>query len=332
MNKRVLNSAIATALLATVGSVAYTETALSNESNTKGITVTIEAPEIQTTQLPNTNEYFVVDFNNQGGTSSFNVTNDDTTYSYSNDLEVKSANQWGGANGSKFITQAVLESIRSYSLNVSEDQKYFGFWWSAGDAYNQITFKNDGEEVASFKTADLVDFINDSGTVDTQAYQGNPAYNGEQTGHLNEPFAFVNVFFDNDFVYDEVVVATLSEGGAAFESDNHTFSAISQDIRGKVIPNIAPTANNDSATTSIFGKITIDVLANDDDEDGDNNKLTLTNINADFSGGSAKIEDNKVIYTAGSVPGEFSMSYTVEDEKGKSSEGTVKITVTASPD
>ena len=332
MNDKILNTVIATVLLSAAGTNMYAEKAISQESNERGITVTIEAPTIQTPQLPNEDEYFVVNFENQNGTNSFSVTNDETTYDYSNDLEVKAANQWGGAQGSKFITQKVLQSIRSYSLNVSEDQKYFGFWWSAGDAYNKITFKNDGAEIASFKTEDLVNFINDSGVVDTEAYQGNPAYNGENTGHLNEPFAFVNVFFGNDFAYDEVVVATLTEGGSAFESDNHTFSAIPQDIRGEVVQNNAPVANEDSATTPILSTITIDVLANDTDEDGD--ALTLTNVNAAFSGGQAVIDEetNTIIYTAASVPGGFSLTYTVRDEYGKTSEGIVNITVTASPD
>ena len=95
-------------------------------------------------------------------------------------------------------------------------------------------------------------------------------------------------------------------------------------------PNNAPTANQDTATTSIFNTIAIDVLANDTDEDGD--ELTLTGVDAAFSGGSAVIENNKIVYTAGSVPGVFGMTYVVQDEYGKTSEGNVAITVTASSD
>ena len=331
MSNKIFNTIVATTLLTGLGTIVGSEQALSQQTP-QGITVTIEAPEVQTPQLPDPNEYFVVDFNNREGTDSFTITNNNTAYSYSNDLEVKTANQWGGANGSKFITQEVLESIRSYSLTVSEDQKYFGFWWSAGDPYNQITFKNDGEEVASFKTADIVNFINNSGTVNSSAYHGNPAYSGEDTGHLNEPFSFVNVFFGEDMAYDEIVVATLTEGGAAFESDNHTFSAAPQEIRGAVIPNYAPVANTDEVTTSIFSTITIDALANDTDEAKET--LKITDVSAAFSGGQATVdtENNKIIYTAGSVPGGFSMTYTVEDEKGASSEGTININVIAAPD
>ena len=329
MNNKILNTIVAATLFTGLGTTIFSGRAVSQETSGR-ITVTIEAPEVQTPQLSNPNEYFVVDFNDQDGTDGFEVTNNNTIYSYGNDLEVKAANQWGGANGSKFITQEVLQSIRSYSLTVSEDQKYFGFWWSAGDAYNQITFKNDGREVASFKTADIVNFINSYGTVQSSAYRGNPAYSGDNTGHLNEPFSFVNVFFSEELAYDEVVIATLTEGGSAFESDNHTFSAISQPIRGLPI-NTAPVANTDEVVTLIGSTITVDVLANDTDKEG--HELTLKNdVKDDFSGGRAIVEDNKIIYTAGYVPGEFSMTYTVEDEYGISSEGTVNITVIASAD
>ena len=122
----------------------------------------------------------------------------------------------------------------------------------------------------------------------------------------------------------------MTEGGAAFESDNHTFSAIPQPIRGEVVPNNAPIANNDSATTSIFNTITINVLANDTDPDND--KLSLVSLSDSFSGGKAIIENDKIIYTAGSIPGGFSLSYTVKDEYNKTSVGTVTIDVVAAPD
>ncbi|WP_019508449.1 hypothetical protein [Pleurocapsa sp. PCC 7319] len=233
------------------GKLDSVEGTLDNNSNgvadrleANGITVSIEAPTIQTSQLPSTSDYYVVDFNDQStGTAGFTKTNGGTTYSYGSDLDIQNANEWGGAEGSKFITQELKQTIRSYNIKVDQDQKYFGFWWSAGDPYNQITFKNNGNEVAVFKTKDLVDFIQSSGVEDTQAYYGNPAYSGGG-GHENEPFSFVNVFF-NDLEYDEIVVATLTEGGAAFESDNHTFSAIKQDIRGNVILGVTPDADYD---------------------------------------------------------------------------------------
>ena len=240
-----INSFVATLTMVGLLTTGLSKAAFSTQEevendNAAGIIVSIEAPEIQTTQLPETSDYHVVDFDSQNvGTDGFSETNGTTTYTYSSDLEIKNANQWGGAGGSKFITQEVLESIRSYTINVNEDQKYFGFWWSAGDPYNKITFKKDGVAVAEFKTQDLVNFINSSDVTNTDSFYGNPAFEGSG-GHENEPFSFVNIFFKQGS-YDEIVVATLTAGGSAFESDNHTFSAEDEDIIGKVLPDATTT-------------------------------------------------------------------------------------------
>ncbi len=94
-------------------------------------------------------------------------------------------------------------------------------------------------------------------------------------------------------------------------------------------PNAAPIAQNDTATTSILNTITIDVLANDIEPDGD--VKSIASIDSIF-GGNAVVEDNKIIYTAGSMIGEFSLTYTLQDDYGKSDSGTEVINVTGYPD
>ena len=333
MNHKIIKTVFATTFLSGLISSINSNQALANQPSGRGITVTIEAPGVQSTQLPNTDQYYVIDFEDQSGTNTFTKTNSNTTYSYSHDLQVKDANEWGGANVSKYITQSEsdLEVFnQTFTISVNESQKYFGFWWSAGDAYNVITFKNKGMEVASFRTENLVDFIDNSGVVSTEDYLGNPnpAYESLENGHKTEPFSFVNVFFNDDSVYDEIVI-TSEQDDAAFESDNHTFSAVPQVIRGEVIPNNAPVASDDTATTMILSSVTIDVLANDTDSDGD--AKTISSIDSMF-GGNAVIKDNKIIYTAGSMMGQFSLTYTVQDNYGKSDSGVVVIDVTAYPD
>ncbi len=333
MNHQIIKTVVATTFLSGLITSVNSDQALANQPTGRGITVTIEAPGVQSTQLPNAYEYYVIDFEDQSGTNTFTKTNGNTTYSYSNDLQVKNADEWGGANVSKYITQSessVEVFNRTFTINVNESQKYFGFWWSAGDPYNVITFKNNGMEVASLRTENLVNFIDSSGVVSTQDYLGNPnpAYASLENEHKTEPFSFVNVFFNNDLVYDEIVI-TSEKDNSAFESDNHTFSAVPQVIRGEVISNNAPVANDDTARTTILGSVTIDVLANDTDSDGD--AKTISSIDSIF-GGNAVIKDNKIIYTAGSMMGQFSLTYTVQDDYGKSDSGVVVIDVTAYPD
>ncbi|MEL6909472.1 MAG: Ig-like domain-containing protein [Cyanobacteria bacterium J06598_4] len=95
------------------------------------------------------------------------------------------------------------------------------------------------------------------------------------------------------------------------------------------LPNSSPVANDDTATVGIYNSVTIDVLANDTDPEGD--ATSIFSIDSVF-GGEAIVEDNKIVYTADSMPGEFSLTYTVQDVYGKTDSGTVIITVTAFPD
>ena len=333
MTNRVFKTLIATALISGFSYAAFSQSATAQETGTRGITVSIEEPNIQNSQLSNPDEYYVIDFELQNGANSFTKTNNDTTYVYSGDLQVKEANEWGGANVSKFITQNQTEAdgfLQTFKVNIDKDQKYFGFWWSAGDPYNEITFKNDGVTVASFRTEDLVEFIDSSDVTNGAEYMGNPnsQFDVVENNHKTQPFSFVNIFFEDDSAYDEITI-TSDSNNAAFESDNHTFSAIKQPIRGNVLDNGAPVANDDTATVAIRNSVTIDVLANDTDPEGD--ATIIASIDNVF-GGNAVIENNKIVYTAGLMPGEFSLTYTVQDAYGKVDSGTAVITVIAFPD
>jgi len=322
-------------------------------SANNALTVTIEAPRIQTAQSK-TNAY-VVDFNDRSGTAGFIKTNgtgaNATTYTYSDNLVIKNQDQWGGANATKYITQSQDNS--SFKVKVNQDQKYFGFWWSAGDSANKIIFKNDGEEVAVFQTKDLVGFINTRPNAEKALYYGNPncltantAPCGSNTGHRNEPFSYVNVHFNNE-VYDEVVIQTLSS--SKFESDNHTFSAQPETVTGVNVPQSASAAN-DMITASedlVFTSSTNDnVLANDS---GTNLSVTQVNgVAANVgqqvtlaSGAMVKLNSNGTFtYNPNgkfeslnlNQTGTDTFSYTIRDNQNNISTATVKMTINGAAD
>ena len=100
-------------------------------------------------------------------------------------------------------------------------------------------------------------------------------------------------------------------------------------VSGPPGSNRAPTAGNDSATTGLNAPVTIDVLANDGDPDGD--PLTIT-IATPPSNGTAVVENGKVVYTPNpGFSGADSFTYTVADGKGGAATATVTVTVTDQP-
>ena len=260
-------------------------------------------------------------------------------------MNVKPYTIYGGAYRSKFITNYEnANQSNCYRVRVSEPQKFFGFWWSAGDSYNKLTFKNNGTEVATFLTSDLKSFIDGSNVNNTSEYYGNPNNTSENPG---EPYAFVNIFFDVGIAYDEVVFETTHpQGHARFESDNHTFSATEQLFQGIRISNEPPEANDDYAETEITTEVTIDALANDtDDPDLELNRdtfiteeLSITAIDGldvevgtdiSVAGGTATIDENgMMVYTAGNITGTYTLEYTLSDKYGETDTATVTIEVT----
>ncbi|HEX7033546.1 MAG TPA: Ig-like domain-containing protein [Nitrososphaera sp.] len=96
------------------------------------------------------------------------------------------------------------------------------------------------------------------------------------------------------------------------------------------LPNQGPIANDDSATTEGGSAVTIDVLANDSDEDGDGLHVVSTSVP---SHGTVVInEDDTITYTPPrTYSGTDSFTYVVEDGQGGSDSATVTVTVTINP-
>jgi hypothetical protein len=94
-----------------------------------------------------------------------------------------------------------------------------------------------------------------------------------------------------------------------------------------LLPNAAPTANDDIATW-LSGSVAIDVLANDGDIDGDS--LSIAGISA-VSGGTATVNGNMIVFTpaAGAISGRF--GYTVNDGHSHTSQATAYLTVDVDP-
>ena len=94
--------------------------------------------------------------------------------------------------------------------------------------------------------------------------------------------------------------------------------------------NLAPDAKNDAATTDEDKAVTIDVLANDGDPDGDALALTIASGAAN---GSVEIRDGRIVYTPDDgFFGDDDFTYRITDEGGLSDTASVAVTVNEIPD
>lgn len=123
---------------------------------------------------------------------------------------------------------------------------------------------------------------------------------------------------DNDFSGTNSFTYTISDADG--ETDTATVTVTVTDV------NVAPSADNDTASTQEDTAVTIDVLENDSDPDGD----TLSIDGAGSPGnGSTSVVGNSIVYTPDTgFSGTDSFSYTVSDPAGLIDTATVTVTVT----
>ena len=91
-------------------------------------------------------------------------------------------------------------------------------------------------------------------------------------------------------------------------------------------PATAPIAGDDTADSSADQPVTVDVLANDFDPNGD--ALTVIDVSAPAHGSATITDSGRVTYspTAGYVGGD-SFTYTIQDPGGETATGTVTVSV-----
>jgi len=153
---------------------------------------------------------------------------------YSN-VQINPADQYGGSGGN--TNYAV--SFSSYSLDLTAASPrgvtFFGYWLSALDAGNLVTFSSRGRTLFTFNPADVITAVNASAT--SRQYYGNPTtpFLGQNSG---EPYIFLS-FYSNDRPFDKVVFNQATGGG--YESDNHTVGRFTGTGTGTLIPLINST-------------------------------------------------------------------------------------------
>jgi hypothetical protein len=145
-------------------------------------------------------------------------------------------------------------------------------------------------------------------------------------GIVTAMFGDVSITADNqlnyqsktDFIGQDTLVYTLSDGNGG--SDSGT-------VNITVYANEAPLALDDSANTNDRSAITITVLSNDSDADGD----SLTIVSATVDEGSVTVNDNTTLtYTPDTgFSGIATISYTIDDGQGEQATAHVTVTVEA---
>ncbi|MEO7433210.1 MAG: Ig-like domain-containing protein [Dokdonella sp.] len=123
----------------------------------------------------------------------------------------------------------------------------------------------------------------------------------------------------------DIFLYTISDGRGGTASASVTVTVAAQ-------PNRPPVAVNDTATTAFGQPVSIAVLANDSDPDGD--PLAITSVTVPPGGGTAVITGGNVLYTPAPIANGAQpppLTYTISDGRGGTATATVTVTVSAAP-
>jgi hypothetical protein len=135
----------------------------------------------------------------------------------------------------------------------------------------------------------------------------------------------VNGDADNDHFVDNPYDVTLSQQWDATIAAGATQAFATVTTFGQAPANHAPVATDDAATTDVGVDVTVDVLANDSDADG--NALSVASTTPAAHGTTA-ITPAGIVYTPDvGFTGTDSFTYTVIDGRGGADSGTVSVNV-----
>ncbi len=176
-------------------------------------------------------------------------------------------------------------------------------------------FAGSEDNVLTFSTADLLendsDVDLDSLSVDSFTQPANGTLTFEDGVFTFTP----NENWNGETSFDYTIVD--GQGGSATGSTTLEIAAV----------NDGPEASADSAETGYREAVTIDVLDNDSDLDGDS--LSISAVNG-LSNGTVQVVDGKIVYTPNDeFSGQETFSYTVTDGNGGSETATVTVDVAA---
>jgi hypothetical protein len=191
----------------------------------------VEAPHIQASSLSGITTSTFDSFSTGNYSSPLTTAIGVYEASPTDQFNLHAADQYGGAGetGNFFAIGSDSGYTGPLVLNLNSQENYFGFWWSAGDANNSISFLENGTVLATFTTANLVSLLpnTQNGTVtaingttyNTKNYYGNPNNLSQDT---NEPFAYVDIIA-NGISFNQV--SFYNTLGTGFESDNHSVAS-----------------------------------------------------------------------------------------------------------
>lgn len=187
-------------------------------------------------------------------------------------------------------------------------------------AVNDAPVANDDEDTTDEDTSITVDLIGNDTDPDGDTLEViNATVPADQGTLIDNGDGTVTFTPADDFNGEATISYEISDGNGGTDTGVHTVNVTPVDD--------APVTEDDTATTPEDTPVTIDVLDNDTDPDGQ--PLTISDASVPADQGTVEIVGNELVFTpADDFNGEATITYTAQDPDGNETPGTVTVDVT----
>lgn len=207
-----------------------------------GIDVYVSPPDIETAAGSGITGVSTETFSSRpvGAFSNFTSATINGTYSLTaGTASIQANNIYGGFEEGNQL--AVNPQTGRISLTLDAPVRYFGFYFTAGDAANNIDLYDGPTLLLSFSTGSLISLLpnNPTSTItainktvyNTQNYYGQPS-----TGSNNgEAYAYLHFIANAATVFNRVELSQITTGTAIFENDNHSVRTTAPAVPGTLV-------------------------------------------------------------------------------------------------
>lgn len=179
-------------------------------------------------------------FTSAFGTVPSGVLGNGASYSVTGTSSVQTSNQFGGISTGNYLKS---QGGSVTTLALSTPAAYFGIYYTAADAFNEIVISNMGTTLLTYDSATLLTKLNNGvGTVtaingnvyNTADYFGRPV---SGTQNPTQAYAYLHFIADSGVTFDKIELKQRTNGsGSAFESDNHSILTNAPIVPGSLVP------------------------------------------------------------------------------------------------
>jgi len=191
------------------------------------LAVYLSKPASQTTLFNNTSTETFESLPTGNRTTNFSSAIGTYQLSVTNPFNIQADNLFGAGTGQYMAFGDQTGTSTPITLLFNTPQQYFGFSWSAGDAFNGLTFFNGSTRIGRFSMATSISelAVPTVTALDHTVYNASQYFGQPSTG-LNggQPYAFVN-FIASGGSFDKIIFDNSGQTDTGFESDNHTIRA-----------------------------------------------------------------------------------------------------------